>query len=50
VHRYFIVVDDLWEWGTWSFLGQAMIENNCQSRIIMTTRIGDVADEVRAIY
>ncbi|CAL4891880.1 unnamed protein product [Urochloa decumbens] len=37
--RYFIVVDDIWDVGSWEAIRYALKDNNCGSRIIMTTRL-----------
>uniref|UniRef100_A0ACD5TYU2 Uncharacterized protein n=1 Tax=Avena sativa TaxID=4498 RepID=A0ACD5TYU2_AVESA len=41
--RYFIIIDDIWESGTWETLKCAFVKNTCGSRIMITTRIVDVA-------
>ncbi|KAL6658725.1 hypothetical protein ACP70R_002765 [Stipagrostis hirtigluma subsp. patula] len=41
--RYFIVVDDLWDVQTWNTISGAFPENENGSRIIVTTRLEDVA-------
>ncbi|XP_051210651.1 disease resistance protein RGA5 [Lolium perenne] len=41
--RYFIIIDDIWEPGTWETLKCAFVKNTCGSRIMITTRIVDVA-------
>uniref|UniRef100_A0ACD5T6K0 Uncharacterized protein n=1 Tax=Avena sativa TaxID=4498 RepID=A0ACD5T6K0_AVESA len=40
---YFIIIDDIWESGTWETLKCAFVKNKCGSRIMITTRIVDVA-------
>ncbi|KAF7046522.1 hypothetical protein CFC21_055547 [Triticum aestivum] len=41
--RYLIVVDDLWDQSTWKIISSAFPENENGSRIIVTTRLEDVA-------
>ncbi|CAL4898904.1 unnamed protein product [Urochloa decumbens] len=45
--RYFIVVDDIWDVGSWEAIRYALKDNNCGSRIIMTTRNFEVATKVK---
>ena len=41
--RYLIVVDDLWDVPSWNIIECAFPQNNEHSRVIITTRHGDVA-------
>ncbi|KAG2721140.1 hypothetical protein I3843_02G054500 [Carya illinoinensis] len=41
--RYLIVLDDVWRLCAWDALKHAMPNNNCGSRVILTTRNTDVA-------
>uniref|UniRef100_A0A0D9XUC6 Uncharacterized protein n=1 Tax=Leersia perrieri TaxID=77586 RepID=A0A0D9XUC6_9ORYZ len=41
--RYFVVIDDIWSTEAWKFIKCALPENNCESRILLTTRNGNVA-------
>ncbi|XP_062191422.1 disease resistance protein RGA5-like isoform X2 [Phragmites australis] len=41
--RYFIVVDDLWDVRAWNIISCAFPRNNEHSRVLVTTRIEDVA-------
>ncbi|KAJ1266810.1 hypothetical protein BS78_07G007000 [Paspalum vaginatum] len=41
--RYFIIVDDLWDVPSWNIIACAFPQNNQRSRVIVTTRLGDVA-------
>ncbi|KAL6842884.1 hypothetical protein ACP4OV_027197 [Aristida adscensionis] len=49
-NRYFIVIDDIWNSSIWEILKCALINNGCGSRIIITTRILDVAKQVGGVY
>ncbi|KAJ0986952.1 hypothetical protein J5N97_005308 [Dioscorea zingiberensis] len=40
--RYVIVFDDVWQIHAWDILKYALPDNTCGSRILITTRIGDV--------
>ncbi|PAN43034.1 hypothetical protein PAHAL_8G206000 [Panicum hallii] len=48
--RYFIVIDDIWNNSAWETIQYALIQNECGSRIITTTRNLDVAKQSGAVY
>jgi len=48
--RYFVVVDDIWDKGSWEAIRYALKDNNCGSRIIMTTRNSEVVTKAEELY
>jgi len=46
---YFIVIDDVYM-PTWEAIKLSLVENNCGSKVIITTRKFDVANEAGDIY
>ncbi|KAL6643394.1 hypothetical protein ACP70R_018951 [Stipagrostis hirtigluma subsp. patula] len=48
--RYNIVVDDVWERKTWETINCALPNNNCGSKVIITTRNFDVSGEDNDVY
>ncbi|TVU49412.1 hypothetical protein EJB05_00720 [Eragrostis curvula] len=49
-NRYFVVIDDLWEPRSWETIKLALVENNCGSRVITTTRNLEIAKDVGEFY
>ncbi|URE38774.1 disease resistance protein [Musa troglodytarum] len=41
--RYLIVLDDVWQVSIWTDISYALIANSCRSRIVITTRMQEVA-------
>ncbi|KAF7046601.1 hypothetical protein CFC21_055621 [Triticum aestivum] len=48
--RYFIVIDDMWDTEAWEIIRCALVDNNCASRIVTTTRILEVATKTGEVY
>ncbi|CAM0149566.1 unnamed protein product [Urochloa decumbens] len=48
--RYFIVMDDVWDTESWVTIKLGLVKNNIASRIIITTRIDEVAKEASEVY
>uniref|UniRef100_A0A0E0J354 NB-ARC domain-containing protein n=1 Tax=Oryza nivara TaxID=4536 RepID=A0A0E0J354_ORYNI len=48
--RYLVVVDDIWDTSTWEKIKYSLSDNENRSRIIMTTRIRDVAEQAGGVY
>ena len=48
--RYFIVIDDVRDTQSWGIIKLAIVENNNESRIIVTTRTHEVAREAGEVY
>lgn len=49
-NRYLIVIDDVWDTQAWEIIRCALIDSNCRSRVIMTTRILEVAMVASDVY
>ena len=50
MHRYIIVLDDIWDISVWKTMRCALPDNNGRYRIITTTRNVNVAEEVGGAY
>ena len=48
--RYLVVVDDLWKTSVWKTIQYALVDYECGSIIISTTRNLDVADKIGGVY
>jgi hypothetical protein len=50
IYRYLIVVDDIWDDDSWEAIRYALKDNNCGSRIVMTTRNSGVVTKEEEVY
>jgi hypothetical protein len=50
INRYFIVLDDIWDISVWKMIRCALPDNICGYRVITTTRILNVAEQVGGAY
>jgi hypothetical protein len=50
VCRCFIVIDDIWDKDSWKLIRCALQESNCGSRLVITTRISEVATYAGEAY
>jgi hypothetical protein len=48
--RFFIVIDDIWDLKSWRRILHFLKDNNCGSKIIMTTRNSEVVTKDESIY
>jgi hypothetical protein len=48
--RFFIVIDDIWDHESWTSILYSLRDNNCGSRIIMTTRNSEVVTRDQSVY
>jgi hypothetical protein len=50
MNRFFIVIDDIWDLKSWRRILHFLKDNNCGSKIIMTTRNSEVVTKDESIY
>jgi len=48
--RYLVFVDDIWKTSVWKTIQYALVDNECGSIIISTTRNLDVANKIGGVY
>lgn len=48
--RYFIVIDDMWDITAWEIIRCTLLDSNCGSRIITTTRALEVATKAGGVH
>ncbi|KAL6909396.1 hypothetical protein ACP4OV_001677 [Aristida adscensionis] len=48
--RYIIVIDDIWEKSVWKTIKYALVENEYGSKVIITSRMLDIAKQAGEVY
>jgi hypothetical protein len=50
MYRSIVIIDDIWDKKSWELIRCALQDSNCGSRVVVTTRISEVATHAGCVY